>query len=165
MSKHKPLEVDLKYYVGVRDKIPVYKSGDPNSSNRALLLIRFVKDEVKFSIITTHFTWSPKGTVIHLQRVNLNKMLRILDSIGEFVLCGDFNAPRGKEIYNKLVKLYTDNIPPEVTTTIDPNLHRAKKLQFVVDGMFSTPQFKLSKVQLIEGISDHKAIVGVVTRA
>lgn len=165
LTKHRPQKINLNYYTGTKGKIPVYSRHDPNSANRLLLKVKIIKNGVEFTVATTHFTWSPRGTVTSLQRLYLKKMLKGLESIGQFVLVGDFNAPRGKEIYDKLAKLYTDNIPLEETTTLDPDLHRVKNLQFVVDGMFSTPQFKVSNVRVVGGISDHKAIIGIVTQA
>lgn len=76
----------------------------------------------------------------------------------DFVLVGDFNAPRGGPIFDRLAAVYTDWIPHEVRTTIDPVLHRAGDLQIVVDGLFSTSSYRASGVEVLCGVSDHCAI-------
>jgi hypothetical protein len=59
--------------------------------------------------------------------------------------------------------MYKDNVPKEVDSTIDPVLHRAKDIRYMVDGVFSTPAYKVSEVEVREGVSDHKAILAQVS--
>lgn len=127
--------------------------------NRALLRADIVINGQVHKILTTHFTWTPAGSVTDEQRQNLQKMLDILSGLEPFVLTGDFNAPRGKEIFDKLAEAYTDWVPQHYTTSIDQNLHRAKGLQFMVDGLFTSPEYQAKNVRMIEGVSDHQAIV------
>jgi hypothetical protein len=77
-------------------------------------------------------------------------------------MCGDFNAPRGRLIFDRIATKYKDNIPPYVTTTIDKNIHHAGDLQLVVDGLFSTSKYEVRSVQVLDGLSDHCAIIGEV---
>jgi endonuclease/exonuclease/phosphatase family metal-dependent hydrolase len=121
--------------------------------------------EIGSKLITVgnvHFTWSFGGEVIDEQLVNAEHLLTLLDQYKEIVLCGDFNTPRGKSIYTALKERYTDNIPAELETTIDPNLHRAGALQYVVDGLFTTPNYQASDVRIHKDISDHFGISATI---
>ncbi len=126
---------------------------------RKLVFAEVTIQDTPIEVITTHFTWTFDGETSPLQITHLNTMLEFLKTKKEFILCGDFNAPRGKDIHTKLVSLYKASLPPEVTSTLDPKLHHAAPLEFVVDEVFSTPQFTLKTVKVVEGVSDHKAIV------
>src|SRR3989344_53549 len=57
-----------------------------------------------------------------------------------------------------------DNIPAEYKTSIDQNLHRVKGIQFMVDSLFTTPTYKASNVKLVDGGSDHMAIVSDIIK-
>lgn len=129
------------------------------------------KDGERFRIATTHFTWTPDGEADDFQRQDLRSMMAILGTLGDFVLCGDFNAPRGGEIFSTLANIYTDNIPLEYYTSLDLSLHRAGKTDgerlgsYMVDGLFTTSGYRASDVRLQFGISDHAAIVATISTA
>lgn len=144
---------------------PVTAIGDssPNVGHRGILAATITSDSVPLTIATTHFTWSSAGSVTPLQEADLANLLAITSQFGQHVLCGDFNAPRGRKIFDTLAQHYTDNIPATVTTTIDQHLHRVSGIQYVVDGLFSTPQYLASDVRVIDGVSDHCAIVAMIT--
>jgi endonuclease/exonuclease/phosphatase family metal-dependent hydrolase len=110
-----------------------------------------------FTIGTTHFPWSDHARTLDFQRRACDRLLEVLDG-RSLVLCGDFNAPRGKEIFHRLAARWTDHIPPSHRTSLDPILHRAGSLQLMVDGVFSTPDYHVSGVRLHQGVSDHCAI-------
>ena len=74
------------------------------------------------------------------------------------------NAPRGNETFSRLEEKYKDNIPREYKTSIDQNLHKVKGIQFMVDGLFTTPVYKASNVKLVDGISDHMAVVAEINK-
>ena len=80
------------------------------------------------------------------------------------VLTGDFNAPRGGTIFDLLARTWQDCIPQDVTTSIDPVLHRAGALTLMVDGLFTTPHYHATEVQLHTGLSDHQAITASISR-
>jgi endonuclease/exonuclease/phosphatase family metal-dependent hydrolase len=84
----------------------------------------------------------------------------LLEMLGQrsIILCGDFNAPRGREIFSRLAKRWHDNVPLHYVTSIDPKLHRAGPLQLMVDGVFSTTDYRVRNVVLHQGVSDHCAI-------
>lgn len=117
----------------------------------------------RYVLATTHFTWAPDGKNSEHQKRHLRTLVRVLEHIGPCVLTGDFNAARGLEIFNKLAHLMKDNIPSNVTTTLDQNLHRTPGLQLVVDGYFSKFPYIVSDVQVVDGVSDHCAIVGTIS--
>ncbi len=154
-----------RYYVGHGEKyLPIFfKDANPNSTWRGVSWIKIVEAGVTYTLATTHFTWSPKGETTELQLEHFKALSKILDIIGDCILTGDFNAPRGREIFTSLSTRYKDNIPTEVTTTIDGQFHKAGNLEYVVDGFFSTPKYLVRNVQVVGGVSDHKAIITEVT--
>lgn len=131
----------------------------------AVTVASIEKEGIPYRIATTHFTWTPNGEADDLQRADLEKMFAILEPLEEFVLTGDFNAPRGKEIFSRLAERFTDNVPPHYTTSIDRDLHRAGALQVMVDGIFSTPSYHVSDVEMVCGLSDHCALRAKITRS
>jgi len=78
-------------YAGDPESIPTFKSHDATSYNHMLLVADITKDGQTYTIGTTHFTWTPNGEADDMQRKNLMALMRILDRILEFVLCGDFS--------------------------------------------------------------------------
>lgn len=153
------------YYVGQRSQIPKVDESNSNSLNRAVRWADLKKGGLHFRIATTHFTWSPHGNYIPLQGENLATMENFLKTeLGEFVLCGDFNSPRGGEIYQRLSSWLHDAIPPHITTTIDKQWHRAGDLQFVVDYIFHTDCYQVDQVAVHDGVSDHMALTGIITK-
>ena len=158
-----PATFQTKYYCGAPETIPWQK---PNNQgvNEMLLIAEFEHDGKPYRIGTTHFTWTPDGEASDAQREDMSTLLTILSGFPDMVFCGDFNAPRGGEIWEKLAARYTDNIPATYRSSLDRALHRAGHLEHVVDGLFSTPEYRVSDVRLVEGVSDHKAVVGYVER-
>lgn len=156
------------YYYGKAEHIPSVKDAVPSdrheSYNGILLVARAKSADVSFTVGTTHFTWTPDGSVSEGQRKDMQKLLALLAQFPDIVFCGDFNAPRGKEIWEMLAARYVDNIPPEYKTSIDQNLHAAAGIQYVVDGLFSTPHYQCSDTRLVCGVSDHCAIVSNILR-
>lgn len=122
------------------------------------------KDGARFKFGTTHFVWAPGGGANGLQRESLTNLLDDLAEQGEIVFCGDLNAPRAGEIFSKISEKYTDNVPVEYTSSIDGTLHKAGPLPYMVDGLFSTPAYVVSDVEMVSGVSDHCALVASVSR-
>ena len=115
-------------------------------------------------IATTHFPWTDGGRASDFQRQAVD---RLIDAMGldPVIFCGDFNAPRGGPVFDRLAQHWSDRIPAVVTTSIDPLLHRAGALEFMVDGLFTTPDFAADDVQLHSGVSDHQAITATLRPA
>lgn len=165
----KAIERGVEYYAG-----SVEDAESPNIEgifrNNALILCDLEKDGTTFRVGTTHFTWTPDGNPNDAQRRNLPPLLAVLASAGEIVFTGDFNAPRGGEIFSSIAEKYTDNVPFDYVTSLDINLHRAGKLRpeeladKMVDGLFTTPAYSASDVVLHPGISDHYAITATISR-
>ncbi len=116
-----------------------------------------------YHIVALHFTWTPDGKMSVEQARDLN---RLFEWMGERqgVICGDFNIPRGNELYQKILTKYLDNVPLEVESTLDPILHYANhkiagSLKLVVDYMWSTPEYRVENVRVVSGVSDHCAVV------
>ncbi|MEK7132630.1 MAG: endonuclease/exonuclease/phosphatase family protein [Patescibacteria group bacterium] len=168
LSRLPAVEIYQKYYVGGENHIVAYDTTSEKTRHEtescAVLFGTFEKDGTEFKIGTTHFTWCPDGMATDFQREDMRKLLDILQSFGELILTGDFNAPRGGEIFSMLADKYKDNIPEQYMTSIDGNLHRAGQLNLMVDGLFSTPEYEVSNVQMIRGVSDHCALLAIVSK-
>lgn len=147
-------------YFGNPDTIPRWSVGQ----NKILLSATIEKEGKKYTIGTTHFTWTPDGQPSAEQERDMKKLLEILVRFPDVVFCGDFNAPRGGEMWAKLAERYKDNIPAEYRSSLDPTLHRVGRFERMVDGLFSTPEYRVFDVRLVPGVSDHKAVVGFVER-
>lgn len=119
---------------------------------------------VVFRFLTAHLPVTTQGRVTPYQLGITDNLLVKLGELGEFVLCGDFNSPRGCESFARFANKYKDNIPLEYKTSIDQNLHRVKGIQFMVDGLFTTPTYQASSVRLVDGVSDHMAIVADINK-
>lgn len=152
-----------KYYVGTRDSIRINSEID-DCGTHSLVHADITKDGVAHRIATTHFTWTKNGESTPDQLANLAVLLKELDSLDEFVMAGDFNAPRGRDTFSALARRYTDNIPAHYETSLDPVLHTkaGRPLPYMVDGLFTTPGYRANDVSLQFGVSDHAAIVASI---
>lgn len=157
---------DTYYKYHGKDDLPVFVSTkNIEQMNRVLSWIIVESDGEELTFATTHFTWSAKGETTRLQREAFQNLEEVLDKLPISILTGDFNVPRGREIFTKLSKRYKDNIPQDVVTTIDNVIHKApEEINLVVDGLFSAKGIEVSNAQVISGVSDHMAIVGTVTK-
>lgn len=146
-------------------RIPIFmENNEPNAMDRAVQWLKVEHQGQVYTIANTHFIWSTGGESTPLQLERLQQLFAILDRFPDLVITGDFNAPRGKETFARLAARYRDNIPPEVTTSIDGQFHKAGQLELMVDGFFSTPEYQVTDVRVEAGVSDHKALVGNVLR-
>lgn len=158
--------VQQQYYVGQPDLVPeFFANNDPNSMNRLLLSAVVNVAGQDFQIATTHFTWSGAGEISDLQLQNFKRLEKQLDQFKDLILCGDFNTPRGGEIFDRLAEKYQDNVPQDLDTTIDGNMHKSgKDIRLVVDGLFTSKKYSVSKVKVVSGVSDHMAVVADINR-
>lgn len=130
-----------------------------------IIWVGIEKDEVEYVFVTTHFTWSVADYANDNQRSDFVVLKNLLKKIGPHVFSGDLNAPRGGEMWDNFVSLYgQDNIPTEIHTTMDQDLHKCKNLQLVVDGVFAQPPYQVSNVRVVSGVSDHQAIIASIAR-
>lgn len=155
------------FYIGNANQIPeFFAHEDPNSMNRCLLTVQSEIDGEIYQLATTHFTWSGEGQVSALQEEHFLKLKDFLGNYPEIVFCGDLNTPRGQKIYDQLAKIYKDNIPSKIDSTVDQKIHKAKKdIRLVIDALFTSPGYKASKVKVADGVSDHKAIVAEIAKS
>jgi len=155
------LKKEFQFYVG-SGTAPKQKF--PNDADRVLVLGLVEKEGKEYKLAMTHFTWAGGGGVNEEQQRDVRELVTFLEQHGELVLCGDFNAPRGGEIFEHLNKNFKDNIPPDIQTTLDPNLHKAGPLPYVVDYLWSTPKYSVQKIKIVDGVSDHMAIVAEIEK-
>lgn len=163
LSRVPVLRQKLSYYA---DDPRMRLLREPNDPRRVLIVTELEHLGQPYRIITTHFTWSANATIDDDQRADFVRMKALLSEYSDYVLCGDFNAPRGREMFGKFeneLKLI-DHLPANIHSTLDPQFHRAGDLRLVVDTIFSTSQYRTSNVRVLDGISDHKGILALVER-
>lgn len=165
-SNHLVYDIERNYYSGGVGDVPRFIRGQEGSTIwRALLRGTVNKDDERYTVAITHFTWTFDGSTSDKQREDLKNLLAITEKCPELILCGDFNAPRGGEIFGILAKKYKDNIPVEYVSSLDTELHRIGKIkQLMVDGLFTTKHYEVSEVKLSEGVSDHMAVTALVSK-
>ncbi len=151
------------FYAGLADALPILKQGNPNSGRRSVQIAEVEKDAKIYRFANTHLTWTPEGSVTEEQLKDARALLKFLEQFPEIIVVGDFNAPRGKETFSLFAERYTDNIPADVISSLDPELHRAGALPFMVDGLFTSPGYRAENVAVHAGVSDHRAIVAQLT--
>ncbi len=151
---------DMKAHSSTPFKIHV------ESANHNLILLSAEISDGKetFKVATTHLPVTHHGEVTSFQLQVVDALLAALGKLGDFIFCGDTNAPRGKESFDRIAAKYKDNIPAEYKTSLDQDLHRVKGLQYMVDGLFTTHAYEASEVTLVNGVSDHMAIVATITK-
>ncbi len=152
-------DIKGKYYVGTGET-PIF--GKDENDDRVLVHTTVEKDNEKYTITTTHFYLTLDGMPTKEQWDAFNSLLKILKSLNEIILCGDFNAPRGRPMFKEFEKYYKDNLPLEIDSTIDTKYHKVKTLKLVVDTFFTTEKYMVSEMNVFDGLSDHKALVAKI---
>jgi endonuclease/exonuclease/phosphatase family metal-dependent hydrolase len=152
------------YYKGSGDHIPELISGAPNAGNRVLVTMHVEKDGLEYRVGTTHFTWSFDGGTTEEQLRDFASLNKALDKFPEVILCGDFNAPRGREIFGALSTRYHDNIPDKYTSSLDPVMHKVGHKQLMIDGLFTAPVYTASEVEVVCGLSDHCGVKALIQK-
>ena len=165
LSRHPFASTEVVCYAGGGSGTEVLdrssEEGRFRTNRYSVALADIVLGGETLTIGTTHFPWTDNARTADFQREACGSLLGLLKG-RRLVLAGDFNAPRGKEIFTRLAAQWVDHIPPTLTTTLDPVLHRAGPLQLVVDGIFSSDDYAVSGVTLHQGVSDHCAITALV---
>jgi len=159
LTKLKEFEIEEYYYRGKGDSPQFHNIW---SDDRVLVYGTFKKNDKKYLIGTTHFCFTPDGQADNDQRKYFKKLISFLKKFNNFILAGDFNAPRGREIFTKFTKYFKDNLPKETTSTLDTKYHQMKNLRLVVDTIFTKGTYSVENIKLIKGLSDHKALVGKI---
>jgi endonuclease/exonuclease/phosphatase family metal-dependent hydrolase len=162
------IQLFTERYGGSNEALPNFNETDVqtihDSQRLSLIICAVEKEGQTFRIGTTHLSVTEKGQTTDFQREDMTVLLRMLEKQVDLVFAGDFNAPRGGEIFSMLSEHYTDNVPAHYISSIDGTLHRAGPLPFMVDGIFSTPEYRVSDVSMRGGVSDHCALIATVTK-
>ncbi|MDX2157482.1 MAG: hypothetical protein SFW09_13345, partial [Hyphomicrobiaceae bacterium] len=155
------IEADFITYAGDGDGTTLFDRTTPESKiatcRYAVARARLAIRGLDLRIATTHFPWTPDGGARDFQHHAVARLIAGLRG-PPIVLTGDFNAPRGGPIFAELARVWTDCIPGEAKTSLDPVLHRAAPLELMVDGLFLSPHYRADDVRLHTGVSDHQAI-------
>ena len=155
------------------DRVTYYNDSQKSETVLSNILIISVKHgQEGYLIGTTHFTWAPDGA--HPSPEQEQDMALFLKTVSKFpphVMCGDFNIPRGvNPLYDKLMQVYTDEIPQHYTSSLDPDKHHLGNNpdlavlfdEYMVDYILSQPPYRATNVRLEFGISDHAAVIGTI---
>jgi endonuclease/exonuclease/phosphatase family metal-dependent hydrolase len=150
-----------------------YNSYEPDifsfqpKNSRPIVIAEVIKNKKVYRVANTHFTHLKKtytGQTDNRQRKALRQMLKILKQFDYLILMGDFNSPRGGEIFGRISRVYKDNIPKKYDSSLDPKLFKLPELKLMIDGLFTTPEYVASEVKLVGNVSDHMAVVANVCR-
>lgn len=159
---HGPAIPQLPVFVTEADG---YHMTDPASISNSLLAATCQG----FRIATTHLMVTRQGVATPLQLQTAASLISLAEAeaarAGGLLLCGDFNAPRGRATFSLLADHFIDGVPAEYTTSIDGSLHRAGQLPYMVDGLFHTPTYQLEHATLHTGVSDHRALTCTLSKA
>ena len=164
LSRTPNLHSAIYPYFQPESQPPELNEDDPNSVHRAILSVDVKVQDQIWRVATTHFTWSPAGNIVDEQLRDFKELSSILDSLQPDALCGDFNTPRGKEIFGTLASRFQDTVPAQVKTTVDQNLHRIPGIQLVIDSIFIQKNIRLLSSKVVDSVSDHQAIVAEIQK-
>jgi endonuclease/exonuclease/phosphatase family metal-dependent hydrolase len=139
---------------------------EPDDARSVLIATELEHAGTPYRILTTHFTWSEHGQISDRQIADFRRLKAFLAEFPDYVLCGDFNAPRGRAMFSMFTDQLpvVDHLPAHVMTTIDPRHHRAGALDLAVDNIFSTRDYEVRDVQVLDDLSDHMGILASVGR-
>lgn len=164
-----------QYYLDLGDILRVHDSNDIVHTVRyGYIGGNILHDDTIYPIITTHFTWTPNGERPSLEQIeSLETLFALTAHMKPHSICGDFNIPRHtSHLYEKLATQYTDNIPPEYTSSLDKQFHRLGDSpdrahlfsSFMVDYVFTQPPYHATDVRLVFGLSDHAAVMATLSK-
>ncbi len=154
------------YYFGHENGVlATFDNDHPSLTDRVALVVKARVAGRDFQVATVHFTWSGGPMVNEGQKRDYVLLKEFLNKFDDLIICGDLNTQRGAEIWDDLAKKYTDNIPLNIDTTIDKNLHKSgKDIRLIVDALFTTPHYSAGEVRVVSNTSDHMAVVGEIER-
>lgn len=152
---------------------PYSKENLQHTVHRGVLTAAIPHGEEVFHIATTHFTWTPDGLPNTHQRQTFAALMSVVKTLEPHVICGDFNVPRHhNELYEKIIEVYTDEVPASYTSSLDKNIHRVSGspshahlfTDYMVDYVFTQPPYKGSDTNLVFDVSDHAAVITHITK-
>lgn len=161
LSKHK-ITKSYNFSCGLPPITEIKPEG--TSHMPAVLVIEVEVRGEQYVLGGVHYTWTTGGVATEEQQEHVRQLIAFGQTLPTHALMGDFNIPRGNESYRLLTAAYKDNIPKEIKTTLDPDLHYANfevrgRLVFVVDYVLSKPGYLVREVRVVSGVSDHCALV------
>lgn len=166
-------DISTEYYHGKADSIPdirfITTDGHRYADNDSVADVLICGTYQGFRIGTTHLNVTRQGESTPTQRTMAHNLVTCAQAqaarAGGLLLCGDFNAPRGRATFDILAAAFTDGVPAHYTSSIDGSLHKAGQIPFMVDGLFHTPSYKLEDAALHTGVSDHCALTCTLSKA
>lgn len=122
-----------------------------------------------FQVINTHLLWGPTPEDAAEKLKQGQKLFEYLKTINiPFILSGDFNVTSNSQIVS-CISTHGRNLTVEnnVTNTLNPRLHRGKKLfpkGLAVDYIFVDPHLQVRDFKVIENedLSDHLALAAEI---
>lgn len=160
------------YYFGSPESIVMY---DRLRRRESIAHVVIVAQVAQFTFATTHLPAPPERGEAFYEPLatDIANLRSYLSSELPHILCGDMNTPRNiNPSHSDLVHGYTDAIPHQYTSSLDPSLHRLggdpeKSLlfaSFMVDYLLLHSPYTAENVRLQFGLSDHAAIIAEVER-
>jgi len=147
-----------------------------------LLVATINKDDQQLTIATAHFPIADHSTYgddhdedhsldetedihdINYVRGYFDRLMTLIRHLSSpLIFTSDLNNPRGEYMYDALAHELFDQVPQDITTTMDPKIHRVKNIQLVVDTIMTSPDISCSNFEVIDGVSDHKALLAELT--
>jgi endonuclease/exonuclease/phosphatase family metal-dependent hydrolase len=162
LTRAAPERTVTEWYFGDEHSVPVHVEDDRDSVYQPLLGVAVPYQGTSLMLAVTHYMKSWNGAPDEYQRAHMESFLPALMRLSPDVLCGDFNIPRGTELYHVLREHLRDNVPLGYTNSLDPHLHRVPGLTFMIDYVWSSPRVEARNVTQVCGVSDHCAFVGEV---
>jgi hypothetical protein len=185
LSKHTILETHIYRYDENETKVPpaieFIERHDPKDRpqfrfhyHSVLLHIIIEKNGQKINVSTAHFPvvdhttpGYPDHTFDEIEDIHdlnyargyFDRLLGFIKTIpNPVIFTSDLNNPRGEYMYDALAHELVDHVSRYITTTIDPTIHQVKNLELVVDTIMTSPDISCANFEVIEGVSDHKAL-------
>ncbi len=188
LSKYPILEINKHRYDDyISDTTPIVSIDDLISKNGERPKNRFeynytlltasikLNENQNITVSTTHFPITDHNSPGHKNHemknllniddiehsnVCIDRLIKIIRSVnGPIIFTADLNNPRGEYIYDLLAHELIDIVPISLKSSIDPNLHRVKNLELLVDTIMVSSDFTIESFKVIEGVSDHKAFI------
>jgi len=96
---------------------------------------------------------------IEHSEVYLERLIKIIRGLKyPLVFTSDLNNPRGDYFYDSIAHELVDIVPQTVNSTIDSKFHRVSNLKLSVDTIMVSPEISVNNFEVIEEVSDHKAL-------
>jgi endonuclease/exonuclease/phosphatase family metal-dependent hydrolase len=162
-SPHGLTEVTTHYYR--KPNVHIIPSQAPEDSHRALLTARIRTPKETVRVGTVHFTWSANGENTLEQAADLKKLMSTMDRYESLLVAGDLNIPRDTHLFRDIEQKFAIWTPERHESSLDEKLHRSPEARVVVDHILSSHDLKAENVDFVDGLSDHKAIIGHISQA